>query len=185
MSIRFKESFIKGVYKIDNHLFEDSRGSFLNIFRNKSDFFSCVWKERQIMQVNICRTSEIGSVRGLHLQSAPHAEAKLITCIRGSIWDVVVDLRVESSTYMKWDKVVLSSEHCNSIFIPEGCAHGYQVLENDSELIYLHSGNWVSEAETGVRWNDPQINVNWPLSQKNLSDRDKKLPFLKKNGYKM
>jgi dTDP-4-dehydrorhamnose 3,5-epimerase len=91
---------------------------------------------------------------------------------------VAVDLRLDSSTYGQWHGLELIPEHGNALLIPEGCAHGFQVLEPGSELLYLHSGAWVPEAETGVRWDDPQLAITWPLSVTDLSDRDRSLPFL-------
>lgn len=108
----------------------------------------------------------------------PHGEAKLIRCLRGRVWDVAVDLRQASPYYGKWQAVELSADKANAVMIPEGFAHGFQVLEPGSELLYLHSGPWVPEAETGVRWNDPGLAVAWPLPISEMSDRDLSLPLL-------
>ena len=99
-------------------------------------------------------------------------------CVRGRVWDVAVDLRPDSATYSHWHAVELSPERANALLIPEGCAHGFQVLEPGSELLYLHSGNWVAEAETGVRFDDPQLAIPWPLQPRGLSERDLALPLL-------
>ena len=136
------------------------------------------WGDRGIAQVNVSRTETVGTIRGLHLQAPPHSEAKLVRCLRGRVWDVAVDLRPDSATYCHWHAVELSSERANALLIPEGCAHGFQVLEPGSELLYLHSGAWVPEAETGVRFDDPQLAIPWPLTPRGLSERDLALPLL-------
>ena len=99
-------------------------------------------------------------------------------CLKGNVWDVAVDLRPDSTTYGKWHAVQLSPELGNALLIPEGCAHGFQVLEAGSELLYLHSGAWVPEVETGVRWDDPELAIAWPLAITELSDRDRSLPLM-------
>jgi dTDP-4-dehydrorhamnose 3,5-epimerase len=128
--------------------------------------------------VNLSRTEEVGTIRGLHLQAPPHSEAKLVRCLRGRVWDVAVDLRPGSATRGRWHAVELSPDRGNALLIPEGCAHGFQVLEAGSELLYLHSGAWVPEAETGVRFDDPQLAIPWPLPPLGLSGRDQALPLL-------
>ena len=137
------------------------------------------WGDRVISQVNHSRTEVVGTVRGLHLQAPPHSEAKLVRCLRGRVWDVAVDLRPGSATWGRWHATELSPDRGNALLIPEGCAHGFQVLEAGSELLYLHSGAWVPEAETGVRFDDPQLAIQWPLPPLGLSGRDHGLPLLK------
>ena len=161
-----------------SELFYDHRGSFLNGFRIHEPAFDLAWGDRPIAQVNLSRTKEVGAVRGLHLQAAPHGEAKLVRCLRGRVWDVAVDLRPESSSYGQWHGLELSPDRGNALMIPEGCAHGFQVLEPGSELLYLHSGAWVPQAETGVRYDDPQLAIAWPLPPLGLSERDLALPLL-------
>ena len=99
-------------------------------------------------------------------------------CIKGRIWDVAVDLRKNSSTYLAWHAVEIDPETSNALVIPEGCAHGFQVLEPNSDVLYLHTGDWIPEYERGIRWNDPNLSISWPLKPTNLSDRDQKLPFI-------
>jgi len=169
---------IPGVVELVSHQFRDHRGAFLNAFRAQEPVFAEAWGVRPIAQVNLSRTEELGAVRGLHLQAAPHSEAKLVRCLRGRVWDVAVDLRPESSSYGQWYGLELSPERGNALMIPEGCAHGFQVQEPGSELLYLHSGAWVPEAETGVRWDDPQLAIDWPLPACELSERDRSLPLL-------
>lgn len=169
---------IPGVQVLVGEPFIDHRGSFLNAYRAQEPLFAKAWGDRSIAQVNISRTETLGAIRGLHLQSPPHSEAKLVRCLRGCVWDVAVDLRPRSPTYGHWHAVELSPGAANALLIPEGCAHGFQVLEPGSELLYLHSGAWVPEAETGVRFDDPELFIHWPLTPPVLSERDLALPLL-------
>ena len=169
---------IPGVVELVSPQFCDHRGVFQNAFRAQAPVFAEAWGDRAIAQVNLSRTEAVAAVRGLHLQAAPHSEAKLVRCLRGRVWDVAVDLRPESSSYGQWYGLELSPERGNALMIPEGCAHGFQVLEPGSELLYLHSGAWVPEAETGVRYDDPQLAISWPLLPLGLSERDLALQLL-------
>jgi dTDP-4-dehydrorhamnose 3,5-epimerase len=174
--VRFTQ--IAGVLELVGQPFSDHRGAFLNAFRTQEAAFAEAWGDRPIAQVNLSRTEVVGTVRGLHLQAPPHSETKLVRCLRGRVWDVAVDLRAGSTTYGHWHAVELSPGAVNALLIPEGCAHGFQVLEVSSELLYLHSGAWVPEAETGVRFDDPQLAISWPLLPTGLSERDLALPLL-------
>ena len=178
MSSELRSSPLPGVFEIISKPFVDNRGTFLNAFRQQDLTYKNIWKSRDIAQINLSSTAHVGTVRGLHYQTAPHTEAKLVRCIRGCVWDVAVDLRRESPTFKQWYGLELSAELGNALMIPEGCAHGYQVIESNSELLYLHSSSWVPEAERGVRWNDPTIAIKWPLSVTVVSDRDSSLPNL-------
>jgi dTDP-4-dehydrorhamnose 3,5-epimerase len=169
---------INGVFEVIAQPFADDRGVFLNAFRAQEPAFTGSWGERSIAQVNLSCTEVVGTIRGLHLQAYPYSEAKLVRCMRGRVWDVAVDLRTDSTTYGQWYGIELSSYKGNALLIAEGCAHGFQVLEARSELLYLHSCAWVPEAETGVRWDDPQLAIAWPIPVTALSDRDRTLPFL-------
>ena len=169
---------INGVVELVGQPFSDHRGAFLNAFRAQDPAFAQAWADRSIGQVNLSRTEAVGAVRGLHLQAPPHSEAKLVRCLRGRVWDLAVDLR-PGLTCGQWNAVELSPGAANALLIPEGCAHGFQVLEPGSELLYLHSGAWVPEAETGVRFDDPQLAIPWPLPPLGLSERDLALPLLK------
>ena len=177
MSPELRPTPIEGVFEFFSHPFIDHRGGFLNAFRSQECAFRDSWGDRGIAQVNLSRTERVGTIRGLHCQLSPYSEAKLVRGLRGRVWDVAVDLRTYSSTYGQWHAVELSAVNCNALLIPEGCAHGFQVLEHDSELLYLHSGLWVKDAETGVRWDDPKLAIPWPLPVSNLSDRDLSFPY--------
>ena len=178
MAAELRSTSIVGVWELLGHSSRDSRGAFLNAFRSQESAFMEAWGKRPISQVNMSRTDQVGSVRGLHLQAPPHSEAKLVRCIRGRVWDVAVDLRDSSSTFGRWHAVELSPKQGNALLIPEGCAHGFQVLEASSELLYLHSGAWVPEAEGGIRWDDAKLAIDWPLPVAALSERDQLLPCL-------
>jgi len=136
------------------------------------------WGDCGIAQVNLSRTEAVGTIRGLHLQVFPHFEAKFVRCLRGRVWDVEVELRPGSPTCGHWHAVELSAEEGNALLIPEGCAHGFQLLEPCIVLLYHHSGDWVPEAETGIRFNDPKLAITWPLPPTGLSERDLALPLL-------
>ena len=183
MAAELRLTPIDGVFELMSYPFVDSRGAFLNVFRGQEDSFRCVWGDRMISQVNISRSEMVGAIRGLHFQAPPYSETKLVRCLKGRVWDLAVDLRTGSPTYSQWHAVELSPELSNSLIIPEGCAHGFQVLEPESELLYLHSGVWKPEFEAGVRWDDPQLCINWPLMPTVFSQRDQNLPFLSEISY--
>jgi len=178
MAAEARPTSIQGVLELVGQPFADHRGAFLNAFRIQESAFAETWGDRSIAQVNLSRSEVQGTVRGLHLQAPPHSEAKIVRCLRGRVWDVAVDLRTESTAYGQWHAVELSPAAANALLIPEGCAHGFQVLEPGSELLYLHSGAWLPEAETGVRFDDPQLAIPWPLLPTGLSQRDLRLPRL-------
>ena len=178
MAVELFSTPLEGVWELHSQPFQDHRGAFLNAFRLQEPVFQQVWGDRPIAQVNLSRTEVVGTVRGLHLQAVPHAEAKLVRALRGRVWDVAVDLRESSYTYGRWHAVELSPEQGNALLIPEGCAHGFQVMEAASELLYLHSGSWVPDAEHGIRWDDATLAIDWPIPVASLSERDQLLPFL-------
>ena len=178
MTAKFYCTSIACVLELVMKPLSDHRGAFLNAFRAQDHVFMGSWGDRDIAQVNVSRTEAVGTIRGLHLQAPPHSEAKLVRCLRGRVWDVAVDLRPDSVTYGHWYAVDLSPGAANALMIPEGCAHGFQVLEPGSELLYLHSGPWVAEAETGVRFDDPQLAIPWPLPPQGPSERDLALSML-------
>lgn len=173
---------IAGVFELVGCPFSDQRGAFLNGFRAQEQVFMEAWGSRPIAQVNFSRTEAVGTVRGLHCQRSPHGEAKLVRCLRGLVWDVAVDLRLGSSTHGQWHAVELRPDAANALVIPEGCAHGFQVLQPSSELLYLHSGAWVPEAETGVHCHDPDLAIAWPLTPLGLSHRDQLLPGFRESS---
>ena len=178
MPAELRSTPINGVFELVSQPFVDARGAFLNAFRAQEEVFMGSWGDRGIGQVNLSRNEVVGTIRGVHLQADPNSEAKLVRCLKGRVWDVAVDLRRNSGTYGQWQAVELTPERGNALLIPEGCAHGFQVLAPGSELLYLHSGTWVPEAESGVRWDDLQLAIAWPLPPTALSERDRSLPWL-------
>ena len=178
MTAELRFTPIGGVFELVSQPFVDTRGAFLNAFRAQEESFMGSWGDRGIAQVNLSRSEVVGTIRGLHFQVPPHSEAKLVRCLKGRVWDVAVDLRGNSSTYGQWHAVELSPERGNALMVPEGCAHGFQVLDPESHLLYLHSGAWVPGVDRGVRWDDPQLAISWPLPPTELSERDRCLPLL-------
>jgi dTDP-4-dehydrorhamnose 3,5-epimerase len=170
---------IAGVFVSETKAHQDARGAFARLFceRELADAIG----GRKIQQINRSRTASVGAVRGMHFQLAPHAEMKMVRCIRGRVWDVAVDLRKGSPTFLKHHAQELSEANGLMLIIPEGCAHGFQVLEPDTELLYLHTASYEPSAEGGVRFDDPALNLPWPLAVTDLSDRDKNHPLLKNN----
>jgi dTDP-4-dehydrorhamnose 3,5-epimerase len=167
---------IAGLGVIDRRRHEDPRGWFSKLFCAE-ELAEVGWRG-PVCQVNHSHTSRIGTVRGLHFQRAPHGEMKLVTCIRGAIWDVAVDLREDSPTRWSWHAEELSAANGRALLIPEGFAHGFQVLRAESELIYLHSAPYVPNAEDGVHPGDPKLAISWPMAVSGLSSRDASLPYL-------
>lgn len=154
----------------------DSRGFFSRFF--------CAEELREagfnsnISQINHTLTHETGTVRGLHYQVPPHAEIKLVSCLRGEILDVAVDLRAESPTFLQWHAVVISAENQRSLLIPQGFAHGFQTLTDDCELIYLHSAPYIQSAEASLNVFDPKLGISWPLPVTGLSEKDQSSPLI-------
>ena len=167
---------IAGVTSIATGWVQDARGAFARLFCEQE---LAPWLDgRRIVQINHSLTHAVGTVRGLHFQHAPHAETKLVRCLRGRVWDVVVDLRRGSPTFLRWHAEELSAGNARMLLVPEGCAHGFQVLEADSELLYLHSAAYTASAEGGLRHDDPALAITWPLPPQGLSERDRQHPLL-------
>ena len=155
---------------------EDHRG-FLSRFYCVEEF-AAAGINKPVAQINHTLTRKKGAVRGLHFQHPPYAEIKLVSCIKGEIWDVAVDLRRDSPTFLRWHGEILSAENRISLLIPEGYAHGFQALSEDCELIYLHTAAYHHEAEGALNVIDPRINITWPLPIEDISERDRSHPFV-------
>lgn len=162
---------ITGVVVIETNLLVDHRGSFARLFCERE--LAQVLGKRRIVQINHSRTTTVGTIRGMHYQRPPHAEIKLVRCLRGKVWDVAVDLRTSSLTFLRWHAEELTPENGRMLVIPEGFAHGFQVLEPDSELLYLHTSFYAADAEGGIPCDDPETGITWPLPISQLSDRDR------------
>ena len=164
-----RDKSIPAVILVRNQSFGDERGFFMETYK-ESDFFDNGTKER-FVQENHSR-SKRGVLRGLHYQKDPMAQGKLVRCVRGSIFDVAVDIRKGSPTYGKWVGYVLSEENKDMLYIPRGFAHGFCALEDDSEIIYKCTNEYSPENEAGIIWNDPVIGIKWPIGDPILSSKD-------------
>lgn len=173
----FHSTRIKGVHIIEPELQKDERGYFGRIFcqdtlMNARITFS-------VRQVSQALSVKKGTIRGLHFQKGPAAEQKIVQCIQGAIYDVVVDLRKGSSTYGQWIAETLTEENKKKIYIPKGCAHGFQTLADNSEILYLMSAFYTPEYYTGVRWDDPLLHIVWPAAEiRIISEQDRNWPLL-------
>ena len=167
---------LPGLKVVETSPFQDSRGAFARWYCERE--LAEIVGNRQIVQINHSRTGGMGAVRGLHFQKPPHAEMKLVRCIKGRVWDVAVDLRQGSATYLKWHAEELTPENARMMVIPEGFAHGFQEIEPESELLYLHTAFYAPESESGVRFDDPSIGIEWPLPVTDVSQRDRNHPLI-------
>ena|SRR5438067_7693369 len=177
--MKLTSTAIAGVVIAETESRSDERGSFARLFCAQE--LRDIVGERTISQINLSVTLQAGAVRGLHFQRHPHAETKFIRCLRGKAWDVAVDLRSGSPTFLRWHAEELAPDNARMMIIPEGCAHGFQALSPNCELLYLHTASYVPESEGGVAWNDPRVGISWPLpipQNGGLSDRDRNLPIL-------
>jgi dTDP-4-dehydrorhamnose 3,5-epimerase len=172
--MRFTPTEIPGVVMVDGERYIDDRGQFARIFC--SDEFATGALFDGPVQCNASFNPRRGTLRGLHFQSAPHAQAKLVRCLRGAIFDVVVDLRPESPSHDRWFGATLSERNGRALHVPEGCAHGFQTLEPDSQVLYLMSRSYRPDFAAGVRWNDPTFAIAWPLTSPHLNERDATYP---------
>ena len=176
--MNIQKTAVDGACLLEFQAYEDERGYFTRAFCAKE--FAKAGLPLKIVQANLAGSVTKGTLRGMHYQVAPYEEAKLIRCIRGSIFDVVVDIRPASATYGSWFGAELNAENRLMMFVPNGCAHGYLTLANDSEVYYLVSEFYESSAERGIRWNDPTFNVQWPITEELiLSDKDRAWPDFK------
>jgi len=175
--MKFSETKIKGAYLIEVERREDHRG-----------FFGRSWCSREyearglnpkIAQINVGFTLNKAGVRGMHYQLPPYEEVKTVRCTRGAVFDVVVDLRLASPTHKQWDGFELTAENHRMLYVPEGCAHGYQTLQDASEIEYLTSAFYAPQAASGARFDDPSFAINWPLPVGSISDADRNWPDYK------
>jgi dTDP-4-dehydrorhamnose 3,5-epimerase len=167
----FTETKIPGVLVVELEKREDPRGYFARAWCS-SEFEKHGLPK--FVQTNMSMSRQRGTIRGLHYQAAPHGEAKYMRCIRGAIFDVAVDVRPVSPTYKKWIGVELTADNRKALFIPEGLAHAYQALTDDAEVIYSASCAYTPGAERGIRWNDPAFNIEWPIVEALVSEKDMK-----------
>jgi dTDP-4-dehydrorhamnose 3,5-epimerase len=173
----FRETAVPGAFVVEPERSVDARGFFARTFCRRE--FEALGLNPNLAQCSISWNRRRGTLRGLHYQAAPHAEAKLVRCTRGAVFDVVVDLREGSPTFGRWHACELSAENRSAMYIPEGCAHGFQTLVDDTEALYLISEFHHPESSRGARWDDPAIGVEWPLAVTEMSERDASFPYLK------
>jgi dTDP-4-dehydrorhamnose 3,5-epimerase len=169
---------LKGLYIIELKPICDNRGFFEKLYC--ADEFKSILK-KPIKQINHSLTKMKGSIRGMHYQLPPMAETKIIKCIKGSIFDIAVDIRKDSPTCLKWHSEVISEDNFKMFLIPEGFAHGFQTLEDDTEIIYFTTKYYDKERERGIRYNDKLINIKWPLKLTEISEKDENHLYLDNN----
>jgi dTDP-4-dehydrorhamnose 3,5-epimerase len=174
--MHFTPSRISGAWVIEISPIHDHRG-----------FFAMTWLPDELRrhgidpalaQCNLSFNHKRGTLRGMHFQRAPHGQAKIVRATRGALLDVIVDLRPESPTYRQWDSVELSADNRRMLYMPEGIAHGYLTLTDEAEAYYHASSPWAPQAESGVRWNDPAFNIQWPFDPIVISDKDASWPLV-------
>jgi len=172
----FSETKLKGAFIIEPKKQEDERGFFARTWCEKE--FEIHGLNPRLVQCSISFNKKKGSLRGMHFQVAPHEEAKLVRCTMGAIYDVIIDLRRSSPTFRKWVAVELTANNRQMLYIPEGFAHGFQTLVDNTEILYQMSQFYHPESARGIRWNDPIVKINWPLSKITISDKDKNHPSI-------
>ena len=177
--MKFKNTKLNDVYIIEPEPFIDHRGKFYRVYCDNE--FKEIGHDKRIVNVNASTTREKGSIRGMHFQYPPKAETKIVNCVKGAIFDVAVDLRNNSPTYLEWHGEILSEDNMKMMYVPEGFGHGFQSLEEDVEIIYFVTEFYSPDYEGGVRYNDPQIGIEWPLEVIDISDKDKNQPLVDEN----
>ena len=169
--MRYNETEIKGLFTIEVEPFQDHRGKFYRVYCKNE--LKSIGYSKELVQINQSLTKKKGAIRGMHFQYPPKAETKIVKCLKGSIYDVVIDLRNQSPTYLNWHSEILSADNMKMLYIPEGFAHGFQTLEDNSEVLYFHTEFYSPDYESGIRYDDPKINIKWPLEITDISERDK------------
>jgi dTDP-4-dehydrorhamnose 3,5-epimerase len=175
----FTPTSLAGSYIIDLEPRSDERGWFARYYCKEE--FQQIGHTKEWVQMNHSVTNKTGSIRGMHFQVHPYKEIKMLRCIAGAVYDVIIDLRKDSDTFLKWVGVELSAANKKMLYIPEGFAHGFQCLEDNCELTYHHSEFYQPGSEAGIRYNDPLINIKWPLPLTVISARDEEHHYLNEN----
>lgn len=168
--MKFFKTSLNDAFRIKLEKFEDERGFFTRVW--DSEKFIEMGLDEKILHCNISFTVKKGSIRGLHYQLEPYSETKLIRCTRGKIFDVIIDLRKNSSSYLKWISIELDSSNYEMLYVPKGFAHGFQTLEENTEVYYQNSQVHMPKYESGIRWDDPLFNIKWPLKPTLISKKD-------------
>jgi dTDP-4-dehydrorhamnose 3,5-epimerase len=170
----FKPTTVQGAFVIEPDRFDDDRGFFSKIWDVKE--FQQHGLSTEFAQFNLAFNHRKGTLRGMHYQAAPHEEVKLVRCTRGAVWDVIVDLRPKSPTYLRWSGVELSEDNYLTYYVPKGCAHGYITLTDRAEVTYNVSTGYAPQSARGVRWNDPAFAIQWPAQPTVINHRDATYP---------
>ena len=169
--MKFHDTKIKGLYVGKLKPISDTRGFFVRSYC--SDEFEKINIQKPIQQINHSLTSAVGSIRGMHFQYPPHAETKIVRCIAGEVFDVAVDLRKGSETFLQWYGEYLTPNNLRMMVIPEGFAHGFQVIKKNTEILYLHTASYTPEVESGIPFDDEKVGIEWPLQVTDISNRDR------------
>jgi dTDP-4-dehydrorhamnose 3,5-epimerase len=177
--MKILENPFEKAFVLEAEPYVDHRGKFGRIYCQ--DELKQIGHSKQIVQINHSLTRRSGVIRGMHFQYPPKAEIKMVKCLRGSVFDVIVDLRRDSDTLLQWYGEVLSDENLKMIYVPEGFAHGFQTLEENTELLYLHTEFYSPEHEGGVRYDDHMLRISWPLEVTEASKKDQEYPLLSKD----
>jgi dTDP-4-dehydrorhamnose 3,5-epimerase len=167
---------LEGLLVLQRNLLGDKRGYLERLFCQQE--LQPILKEKQIKQINHTLTEIKGTLRGMHFQYPPHAETKFVSCIRGEVFDVAIDIRKGSPTYLHFHVEILTEDNHKTLVIPEGFVHGFQSLTQNCEMLYFHTNEYVPEAEGALNANDPALNINWPLDIQEMSDRDRNHPMV-------
>lgn len=174
LDMTFRETAVAGVFEITPELKQDERGFFARSWCRKE--FEARSLNPRLEQCSISFNKRKGTLRGMHWQSAPFEETKVVRCTKGAIYDVALDLRRDSPTYKKWTAVMLSADKRNMMYVPEGCGHGFLTFEDETEVSYQISELYDPESARGVRWDDPAFCIRWPLPVEVISERDRSYP---------
>ena len=169
--MRFFETPLKGAYIVETEIVKDDRGFFARAWCKNE--FEQNGLNANLVQCNMSFNEKIGTLRGMHYQEEPYGEIKLVRCIKGAIYDVIIDIRKDSSTYKQWFSVELNYDNRKMLYVPEGFAHGFQTLEDNTEVFYQMSEFYYQDLAKGYRWDDKAFNINWPIEKKIISDKDK------------
>ncbi len=177
----FTDTQLQGAFVIEPEQVEDERGFFARAWCQRE--FEARGLNPRLVQCSISSNKMKGTLRGMHYQVKPHQEAKLVRCTRGAIYDVIIDLRPDSSTFKQWMAVELTEDNRRMLYIPEGLAHGFQTLEDSTEVFYQISEFYAPECARGIRWNDPAIGIRWPSGELIISSRDQSYPDFTSSDY--
>jgi len=176
--MRFHQTGLSGAYLIELELLEDERGFFARTFCREE--FAARGLNPEVAQCNLSYNARKNTLRGMHYQAEPHAEAKLVNCLKGAVYDVIIDLRPRSSTSGRWVAVELSATNRKMLYVPEGFAHGFLTLEDDTAVHYQMSAFFEPDSARGVRWDDPAFGIEWPCPEPIISDKDQRWPDYKR-----